>query len=128
MIRFVFSLRSTVTWLVILIIPVTRKSEVGQVTCFFICCSDKNKLCILRNLMVLSSLSHMAGLGLPHSPYFLLFTFSGVFCKGNKDISSSSKQEVSRNVLGMNLSFGIFSYSLPKFENNYYERNANVNV
>ena len=77
--------------------------------------------------MVLSSLSHMAGLGLPHSPYSLLFTFTDIFCKGNKDISSSSKQETGRNVLGVNLTFGIFSSSLQIFENNYDERDANIN-
>lgn len=31
-----------------------------------------------------------------------------------------------RGVLGMNLSFGILSYVLPKFESNSFKRDANV--
>lgn len=44
-----------------------------------------------------------------------------------KDTSSNSKQKMERQVLGMNLSFGIVSYILPKFENDYNKRDADVN-
>lgn len=126
MIRFVFSLRNTIIGLIILIISVTRESELGLVNCFLICCSNQ-KIHILRNLMMVSPLSHIARFGLHHSPYSLLFTFSDVLCKGNQDTSFNSKQEMGRNVLGMNLSSGIFSCIFPKFENNDYKRHANVN-
>lgn len=78
MIRFGFSLGSAIAGLVVLIISVARESEVGQVSYLFICCSDKRKIHILRTLMMLSSLSHVAGFGLHHSPYSLLSTFSDV--------------------------------------------------
>lgn len=78
MIRFGFSLGNAIAGLVVLIISVARESEVGQVSYFFICCSDKRKIHILRTSMMLSSLSHVAGFGLHHSPYSLLSTFSDV--------------------------------------------------
>lgn len=69
-------------------------------------------------------LSHMCGFGLHHFPYSLLFTFSDVLHRGNQDTSLNSKQEMGRNILAMNLSFGIFSYIFPKFENNDYKKDA----
>lgn len=85
MIRFVFSLKSTIAGLVILIISVTRLSELRQVSWFLVWCSDQN-IHPLRNLIVLSPLTHLAGFGLHHFPYCLLFTFSDILSKGNQDI------------------------------------------
>lgn len=75
---------------------------------------------------VVSSVTWL-GLASCHSPYSLLFTSSDVLYKGNQGTSSNSKQEMGRNILGMNFSFGIFLHILLKFENTDCKRNINVN-